>query len=216
MIDHQESVSRDPIEIAKRYHSLAKERYWKHRDLPGAITLFDEGIAFANSEMARCLDLARLTQMNGVCKGMHYDVASFCWPGWNDSEIAIGPGEVLRGERAAHKNLELAFELGRTGAPLADAHWMLGAYNICFGRLDKALEMFGEFERIAIGAEDEGRALLASGYIELTHVLQGDLSARSRLRDTQSKLESASIEGGKFLADQLSTALSALHATSVR
>jgi hypothetical protein len=216
MIDHQESLSRDPIEIAKRYHSLAKDRYWKHKDLAGAITLFDEGIGFANSEMAHCLDLAKIKEMNGVCKAMHYDVASFCWPGWNESGIAIGPGEVLRGERAAHKNLELAFELGRTGAPLADAHWMLGAYNLCFGRLEKALEMFGEFERIAVAAEDEGRALLASGYLALTQVLQGDQSAKARLSAIQSELEAGNIEEGKFLAEQLSTALSALHSTSLR
>ena len=131
---------------------------------------------------------------------MNYDLASFCWEGWDEPGIVVTPEDSAAGAQAADENLRLAQELGRPAFPLSNAWWMVGAYRMQQGDFTGACRSFEAFR--AVTGADAVRTLLADGYIELARMFgeqTGDLpSVCTALR---------ALEGdGPAYAEQLETA----------
>lgn len=185
-----------PHEIAEAYHRVAKDLYWKNKDLTSARSALALGIAYA-------VDQARISdepdELKGKVKAMCYDLASFCWPGWDEPGILIGETDLEVGEHAAHENLRLAIELQRGDLPMANAHFMVGAYHLARRRHAFAESSFEEFQARATAAGDIGAAILAEGYLALVRPGADILPICARLREEGG-------ESGGFFAEQLLTA----------
>jgi hypothetical protein len=192
-----------PLDIAGAYHQVAKDLYWKDKDLAGARSALALGIAYAVDQARSTLDVDLAAELSGVAKAMCYDLASFCWPGWAEPGIEIGEAELECGEHAAAENLRLAIELERGDLPMANAHFMVGAYHLARRRHAYAEAAFQEFLQRATNAGEEGTALLAEGYLALVRRLDG---TGDELDLVLSRLRTGGLEHGAFFADQLATA----------
>ena len=171
-------------------HAQAKERYWKSRDLPSARRLLEEGIA-----------LARLHGLKGEEKALNYDLAAFCWHGWDEPGIVVSPDDSAAGGRAAEENLRLAQELGRPAVPMGNAWWMVGAYRMQSGDFEGAKAAFETFRTFA--EDDPVRLLLAEGYVRIPRRF---LETTFDLGPICAGLRAAGGDGPLY-ADQLETAL---------
>lgn len=172
-------------------HRAAKSHYWDEKDLATARRLLEAGI-----------ELARTQELHDLEKAMNDDLASFCWPGWNEPGITIHVDDSRAGEAAAEENLRLAEILQKEDGPTAKAWWLVGAYRMTDGDLDGALDAF-ERQRTLAG-EDPAHRLLAEAYMEATRTLRGDdgtdhLAAFARL-------ETEGGEQGEEFAQQVLTA----------
>lgn len=190
-----------PQEAAEAYHAVAKELYWKDRDLPNAKATLLRGIAFALSP-----EHQDLTELRSIGKAMCYDLASFCWPGWDEPDIEIGRDELTLGQAAAARNLELAQELGRGDGPLANAYFLIGAYDLAWSRLPEAEEAFEKYRHHAALADDDTGVLAAEGYSALTRHLAGQSGAEEEFDAIRDRLFEDDLEHGAFFGDQLDTA----------
>lgn len=170
-------------------HREAKDRYWKHKDLPGARRLLEEGIALARRQASPDLE-----------KPLQYDLASFCWPGWDEAGISPTEEDLLAGDRAAAENLRLAIELQRGPAGMANAHFMVGAYALVARRYAEAYEAF---RRQADCAPEPPGKCLGEGYASLAEGLaRGEVAIGASVE----RLRTSGWEHGLGLADQLETA----------
>jgi hypothetical protein len=193
--------SEPPLEAAQTYHSIAKDLYWQDRDLPNAKATLLRGIAFALAKEHQEDPEVRTTG-----KAMCYDLASFCWPGWDEPDIEIGREELTLGQAAAARNLELAIELGRGDGPLANAHFLIGAFDLAWSRLPEAAESFEKYRHHAALADDEVGVLAAEGYAALTRHLEGKPEAEEEFLVIVNRLLEDDLEHGAFFAEQLETA----------
>lgn len=178
------------MDTARDLHQQAKDAYWKARDLPASRTLLERGIAKAKEEGDP-----------GEEKALNFDLASFCWPGWDEEGITITDADLEAGERAAHENLRLAQELQRPDGPMGNAWFMVGAYHLQARRYDDALEAFEKWSSFTTA--NPGGALLAGAYVGLVLRLQGrafDLDACCKTLQ-----EEGGEHGGEF-AQQVRTA----------
>lgn len=192
-----------PEQVADAYHRVAKDLYWKDKDLSSARSALALGIAYAVDQARSTTDPDLALDLTGRAKAMCYDLASFCWPGWNEPGIPIGEAEIECGEHAASENLRLAIELQRGDVPMANAHFMVGAFHLARSRFAYAHTSFEEFRAFAERAGDSGMALLAEGYLALADVLDG---SEADLNGIIERLRSQGVEHGQFFADQLVTA----------
>lgn len=190
-----------PLAAAQAFHAIAKELYWNDRDLASTKATLIRGIAFALSN-AHEGDL----EVRGEGKAMCYDLASFCWPGWDEPDMEIGREELTLGMAAAARNLELAVELGRGDGALANAHFLIGAYDLAWSRLPDAAESFEKYRHHAALADDEVGVLAAQGYVALVRHLDGIPEAEAEFLAIYNRLLDDDLEHGAFFAEQLETA----------
>jgi hypothetical protein len=195
-----------PTSVAKAYHDTGKRLYWKDKNLSAARSLFESGIAYALARADRADDKSERLALLSHAKAMAYDTASFCWPGWDEPGILIGEEEIDAGEQAANLNMQLAQELGRTGDPMANALFMIGAYHLVRQRYAEAAEVFARSRQIAIDAGDVDRTVLGEGYIAIAKVLDRQPGARQELIAILATLDPLDIQGDKFVYDQITTA----------
>ena len=173
----------------KELHQAAKAKYWQDKDLVEARRLMEQGIA-----------LAREQGLKGEEKAMNYDLASFCWQGWDEPGIVITVEDEAAGARAAEENLRLAQELERPAFPMSNAWWMVGAYRLQAGDFAGAKMAFEKCREFTEGKTE--RRLMSDGYIEIA---QEFLEQASDLPRVCEELRSLEGEGPSY-ADQLETA----------
>lgn len=190
----------DAVQAAEAFHTVGKGLYWKDKDLALSRQTLESGIAFTQRQFPTNEEIM------GKEKAMCYDLASFCWVGWDEPGIAIGEEDVNVGRWAAERNLALGTELCRPAGPMANAHFMVGGYRLTDGDLDGARESFAEFHRLADWSGDRGAAMLAEGYLALAALKAGEEGAAENLVEIQQRLEATDPDNGKFYADQLATA----------
>jgi hypothetical protein len=199
------SQSDDSLDAAKGLHAAGKHLYWKEKNIKAAVSALRAGIDFALPHARRQSSEALRRDLLGEAKGMSYDLASFCWPGWDEPGIEVTEEEIAEGERGAESNLELAIELSRSGAPLANAYWMVGAYLLARDNPKGALDSFAKFKEIAASSGDQGQFLLATGYESICSELLGE-ARDEHLQRLYVELTEKDPENGPFYADQLRTA----------
>lgn len=182
----------------KAIHLAARDRYWKDKDLAAARRLLEEGIA-----------LARAQGLRGEEKAMSYDLAAFCWYGWDEPGVVITPEDSSAGAQAAEENLRLAIELERPAGPLGNAWWMVGAYRLQEGDYAGAKTAFEAFRTLTEG--DRVRTLLAEGYLQIPRLF---LEKTYELPHICAELRAAGGDGPEY-ADQLETAFEVLTRRSI-
>jgi len=176
----------------KALHQEAKDRYWRDKNLPETRHLLERGIALA-------------TQIGDVSeqKAMNYNLASFCWPGWDEDGIAPTAEDIDVGEKAANENLRLAEELQQGDAPMANAWFMVGAYHLVRTRYAEADDAFANSMDASFRAGNTDHMLLGAGF----RILAGQLT--SGIVDVEAPCSHILAEGGehgKMFADQLRAA----------
>jgi hypothetical protein len=163
----------DSLVAAKTFSEAMLFSYWQAKNLPLAVAFGRAGVQFAltaaetlaepNSELANSL--------RSTAKALAYNVASFTWPGWNEPGIAVTAADVALGLDAAKTNLRLANELQKGDLPLSRAHWMLGAQQLAAGDFAAATNSFVAAETFAAAANTPTEALLARGFVLVTHLV---------------------------------------------
>lgn len=196
-------VSLPPAERIALHTELLRHAYWQAKDLAAAIQIGQAGIETGMKQASEYPGHA--PEIKGAVKAIHYDLASFTWPGWDEPGIEITPEQLALGLESARKNLDLAFELKRDALPLSRAYWMLGAQLLAAGSHYKARENF------SIAAHQAGRAnsladkLLSEGYLAIGLILDGQRDAAEALETVKDSLRGQ--ENGEFFIKQLNDAL---------
>jgi hypothetical protein len=195
-----------PAEVPEALHALGKRFYWQEKDLDSAIRALRLGIEEGRREAELTKDPVLAESIRGIVKAMCYDLASFCWPGWDEDGIEIGPTEIAVGEAAAAENLHLAVSLNKGDSAMAAAYFIVGAYHLVHRRHSNAVAFFEAQRNHAERADDQAGVLLARGYAALAQSLAGDVEGEAKLRGIQAQLRQEGYEHGAFFADQLTTA----------
>jgi hypothetical protein len=176
----------DPARVLAMYDGAIRHLYWSSKDIASVVLLGRAALAFGS-------DLENANHL-GLMKSIAYDLGSFCWPGWDEPDIAI-PNDVRDfGAHAANMNLELADRLDKDAGPKAHAHWLVGAHHLAAGRTESAVKSFETCATFAHMAEDRATELLASAY------------ARIARREPLALEPFAAVEHGDELVRQLITA----------
>jgi hypothetical protein len=165
----------DPARVLAMLHGAIRHAYWNRKDIGQVVALgeaaFAFGVAFDRDPLL------------GLVKAIAYDVASFCWTGWDEDGIAIDDDAAVAGARAAALNLSLAERLGRPSGPRAAAHWLVGAHELAAGRRDDAVRCFEASARCAREGSDLAAELLALGYVTIAHGEEPDTSGFADIED---------------------------------
>jgi hypothetical protein len=199
-------LTSDCLEAAKHLHEIAKHLYWKEKNLPACIAMMRAGAQLGMT--ARETDHSRRYSLRSAAKAMCYDLASFTWPGWNESGIIIAASDLEVGLDAARANLRLGEELNKGDLPLSRAHWMLAAHLMAIQRYAGAIAHFDQAATYAEQADSHPDALLSRGFADLAKLLDrpDDVEAAARLQQT--KADIAPLENGPFFVSQIETAAS--------
>ncbi|RYG34096.1 hypothetical protein EON81_16460 [bacterium] len=179
-------------ESVRTCRAAAKDIYWKEKNLSQARELMEVAIALAATE-----------GLTSEQKAMNFDLASFCWPGWDEAGIVVKEDDLAAGEHAANENMRLAIELQRRAGPMVNAWFIIGAYHLVRKRWDEAIEAFMKQEAFAREVGEPDGILLAQGYRELSRGRKGD---GSDLEAVLAELESAPGENAAEFALQLRVA----------
>lgn len=195
-----------PAEQVQLFIDVMRHAYWKKKDLQATIQIGQAGIAAADKLKSKHPDM--IEEINSKVKGIHYDIASFTWPGWDEEDIHISPQHLELGLQAAKNNLALAIELKKEHLPLSRAYWMLAAQELANRQYEQAAEHFGQAELLATKADVSGEALLAKGFILVVGLLQDPQNeiVTKQLEDIKTVLRKE--EHGKFFIAQLVDSLS--------
>lgn len=197
----------EPREVAAAFADLVKLCYWERRDLrlatafgrAGAQFCLGRSAALAGSDAIGAAELAN--RARAIC----YNVASFCWPGWDEPGIPIGPSDQWAGFDAARAHVRLVEELNLGEVARARGRWILAAHLLAFHRPEEAKRLFEESAAAANKGGAKADETLARAFSALVDVLSGgDEQAPLRLE----RLERALLahDGGSELVAQLQTA----------
>jgi hypothetical protein len=160
----------DALVAAKTFSEAMLFSYWQAKNLPLAVALGRAGVQFALTAAEHHDELAG--ELRSTAKALAYNLASFIWPGWNEPGIAVTATDVAVGLDAAKTNLRLANELQKGDLPLSRAHWMLGAQQLAASDFAAATASFAEAEKFAAAANTPTEALLARGFVLVTHLVE--------------------------------------------
>ncbi len=198
----------DLAAAAVAYRELLRHLYWEAKDIPRVIIIARAGIQFglekgatvaaANPELAY--------ELKSQAKALAYDLASFTWPGWDETGIAPGATDTALGLDAALTNLRLAHELDKGSLPLSRAHWMLAAHLLAQDDPAAARAQFEQAERFAAEAEQQAEQLLCAGFAGLCGILldADDEQTLEELNAAKKALQE--VEHGHAFIDQIETA----------
>src|SRR3954454_8130730 len=91
-----------PAERVKRLLELAKDAYWKQKDLARSVAFSEaaiwQGLAGAEGDV----------ELRGLVKAAAYNLAANTWPGWNEEGVRPTAEQVAVGRAASELNLRLA------------------------------------------------------------------------------------------------------------
>lgn len=144
----------------------------------------------------------------GLVQRFTYNAAADCWPGWSAAVPEIDERTVAGGLEMARRSASLAVRLGLGQGQQATAMWLIGAFELAFGRYAAATSLFSTSQQYFIAAGATGPALLAEGYIAVVERLTSapDLD-ESNLEGIYKKIAAGGFEEGTAWIDQLRTAL---------
>jgi hypothetical protein len=201
VVEHIQALG-TPAEVAEAYDQLLRDAYWKHKDLPLAVTLATSGIhyCFAHAKLAG--DDATRASFKSQAKTMAFNLASFTWPGWDEPGISITSADRARGLEAAKLNLRLAVELQKPFDKVCAGAWLLGAHLLAAGELDEALFHF----RYAVPEAEDANYALYEGYVLLAQILLKEATAHAAWNALLASLHARTDDTAKFARDQLMVA----------
>src|SRR4051794_7837506 len=77
----------DEREVMEAFNVLVMDAYWEHKDIEGVILLAQTGIAFSLERAESPGDEDQNEEREQAWKSVKvltYNLASFCWPGWDE------------------------------------------------------------------------------------------------------------------------------------
>jgi hypothetical protein len=184
-----------PAEVAERYSQAIRDLYWKEKNVSAVATVGQQALNY-------CLE----HKLFDSAKSLAYNVASFCWPGWNEPGIQIDEDVLRAGAEIALLNLRLAEQLNRPALGMSMAHWLLGAYSLAIGRLDEATGEFTRAVDFARLSDDQANVFLNEGYLALIQICLKQQPAHQSFDRAVQSLEALGNEHGHEFARQLRTA----------
>ena len=213
------SRQNDPPSIASTYADVVVHQYWVAHDLASVIQVGLAGIQFClnlahkySVDVAGQVDGRKLTSpslaesLKGTAKGLSYNLGSFCWPGWDEPGIVVGPIALAIGRDAASLNLRLALELDKGDVPLSRAHWLIAAHEMAIGNLEAARTSFDEGARSAAVGMVIEEQLLCKGFSLLARRLQDVDNAEIATELGRVKERLRKTANGPGLVQQIDTA----------
>jgi len=199
----------DPAKSAQMYEEIIKEDYWKDIDIANTIFFAQIGISYLLTENIRLRveDPQAGYEVKKRAKAICYNLASFCWPGWDEEGIILGQNEIQIGFDAAKTNMRLASELGEKGLSLSYDYWMLGAMQLAVQDYQNAKTSFLKAKQAAHDDSDLLNELLAEGYIAATMVIEGSPDGEKRLGELINRLTEDGSEDALYYVEQINTVL---------
>lgn len=185
-------------EAAQAFNDLGRRLYNEDRNLPATRGMLERGIAFAALH-------DQDEEVKGRQKAMNYNLGSFCWPGWGEADRKPTSEDIEAGKRGADENLRLGEELQRPDGPMANAHWLVGAYGLVDRNWPVARTCFRRMRELTDRAGEPGMSALADGYLLLTDVLEGKQTPAA-LDNFCASLKAGDAEDGEFFGKQITSA----------
>lgn len=181
----------DAPATAALYNDLVRHLYWERQDMLNVVALGRAGIqhALGHGLMAEA-------------RAQAYNLASFTWPGWDETGVIITTSDMAFGLEAARAALRWLVELTESDLRLARAHWLIGAHLLAAWDYDGARGAFAQARQYAEAAAADGDRLLAESFLALVDVLDG--SGETALRKALARL--AGVEHGASFVEQVETA----------
>lgn len=191
-----------------RYFDVERSLYWEAKDLPAAMYVAEQGIAYCLARAVVAEANPPLAQQLRLAAGrIAFNLASSTWPGWNEPGIVISGAQRTVGREAARFALSISEELNAGPGPLANGYWMLGAHQLAAGEYQEAVASFRRAALFGRAAEDRGTELVSEGFVSITQIVSGidPDDARSRLEEVRATLNDE-LEDPEFWTDQFDTA----------
>lgn len=199
----------EPLKVSEIYNNIVMDFYWKDKSLPDVISFAQAGIQFCQTKADEYKDenseLFQGLQKNA--KKLAYNLASFCWPGWNEKDVIISAGDIAIGLDAARLNVRLGKEIQAKELPLSADYWMLGAQLLASQEYEEAIRIFNQSKELARTEGDNLSELLAGGYIGIAMIVSGDKEGWKVLDQTTKALAETGSEDAQFFIEQFNTAL---------
>jgi hypothetical protein len=197
--------SGDPLKAGAALAALGKMLYRDRKDVTAMIAVGEAGVTFCLQEARSTVNTGTATALKTRARGIAYNTAANCWPGWGDDGIRIDSNHLQPGLALAETCRDLVDELQLDHRALGGADWLIGALKLAAGRADEALE---DFERARRTFEIGGEAvyeLMARGYVALARKTV-PATAQVGAQDFSAALQELRNEGSKdslFFAEQL-------------
>ena len=147
------------------------------------------------------LSKAELVEGKKFARGIAFNIASFTWPGWDDTPN-ITPEMVQLGEDAAAFGLQIAEEIDDV---TPNVLWINGVHALNARKFDHAKRFFERANSVA--RNDLGEAM-NNAWIRCTEFLEDPTSEKEvTFGKALDKLSNHFQEDGKFFRSQLETAV---------
>lgn len=186
-----------PTELKAAARQVRQTLYWGEKDLATYVTvvkhLLDTALANALNDGENAPAFAERVI------GLSYDLASFTWPGWNESGIEVTQELQAVGLVAARLNVKFAEQYNAPAAIRHNGYWMLGAHLLANKEPAAAKEAW--MQALKFRLHDDGLGIRT--WMLLADVVGGEDS--EGLDENLVKLDARGAKGAQ-VAEQIRTA----------
>ena len=199
----------DETAVAAAYRTLQSHSYWITKEMTLMLLVSHAGIQYCldrGEAAAAAGRMAHAFLLRGEAKALAYDLASFCWPGWDEPGVQLDVAHRSAGGDAARLNLRLALELDKPPLALGRAYWLLAAYLLIERQFGAAAIYFYRAAGYAAVAQETTEELLFMAYAALAAKLTHPQDKRRGAAFAAARKRIQTIEFGKEFLDQIDTA----------
>jgi hypothetical protein len=132
------SVPQDAFLAAAR--QVRQALYWEKKDLASYVVVATHLLDTALANSVGTTEVSRFFAARSL--GLSYDIASFTWPGWNESGVTVSPALRAAGLEAARLNFKLAQNDQVPEGVRKAAHFILGAQLLAAGDVTEAINVW--------------------------------------------------------------------------
>jgi hypothetical protein len=195
-------------EIATRYRTLVGDLYWKAHDLAAVVLIGRAGILYCLGQLLNAQIPGDTAEKIGdAAKEMAFNLASFCWPGWEEPGINPSDEELAFGRDCARLNLRLAIQLKRPPRGVSMAHWLIGAHALAARDFDSAAKQFERAQEVLPPTDPAAKEMEPCnlGYLAVAQLCKNasDSAAQARFEQITARLRTQQDEAAQEYLSQL-------------
>jgi len=198
----------DVDQVMKAYEDLVLHMYWERKNIHAVVTLAHAGIQrmLREADAYGAANPEKRLNARQRARVMAYNLASFCWAGWDEPGIELRESEKKAGRDAAVLHYELVQSLNPEAITSARAAWIVGAQLLTAHEYAAARSKFEESSEHAQQANSEAEHLLGLAFAHLAKCLEStdDSACRAELQETKQRLLRA--KDGEEFVRQVDTA----------